>query len=61
MQFDKTLYERNIYVLLVNLRLIVHILSTRIVNLLNCWDNFSNIKLTDAKTKYRSFYILDVS
>ena len=58
-EFDKIFDERNIYVLLLNLRHVIHIASFCIVNLLCCGGHFSNITLIDAKTKYRSPYLLE--
>ena len=53
--------ERNIYLLLFNLSHGIHIHSFRMVNLLCCGDHFGNITFFDAKTIYRSPYLLDVS
>ena len=53
--------ERNIYALLYNLRHVIRITSFRMVNLLCCGAHFSNIKFFDAKTKYRSPYLLEIS
>ena len=58
---DKIFDERNICVLLFNLRHVIDIPSFRIVNLLRCGGHFSSIAFTDAKTKYRSPYLLNVS
>ena len=44
-----------------NLRYVTHILSLRIVNLLCCGSRFSNKTFIDAKTKYRSPYLLEAS
>ena len=52
---------KEIYVLLFNLRHVIYIPSFRIVNLLCCGDHFSNVTFVDAKTKYRSPCLLDVS
>ena len=49
-----------IYVSLFNLRHVIHTPSLRMVSLLCYESHFSNIKLIDAKTKYRSPYHLDV-
>ena len=40
---------------------VIHISSFRIVKLLCCEGHFSNITFTDAMTKCRSPYLLDVS
>ena len=61
MEFDKVLDERNICVLPFNLRHLIHIPSVRIVNLLCSGGHFSNTTFIDAKTKFRSAYLLDVS
>ena len=53
--------ERNMYVLLFNLRHVVHVLSFCIINLLCCGGYFSNITFIGAETKYRSRYLLEVS
>ena len=52
--------ERNLYVLLFNLRLVIHVPAFRMVNLICCGGHFSNIAFIDAKTKYISPYLLDV-
>ena len=52
-EFDKIFDERNIYVLVFNLRHVIQILSFRIVNLLCCGGHFSKITFIDAKTRYR--------
>ena len=52
---------KNICVLLFNLRHVIHISSFGIVKLLCCEGHFSSITFIDAKTKYRSPYLLDVS
>ena len=48
------------YVLLFNLRHVIHILSFRMVNLLCYGSHFSNITIFAAKTKNRSPYLLEV-
>ena len=53
--------ERNIYLLLLNLRHVIHMPSVCMVNLLCCGSHFSNITFIDVKTKYRSLYLLDFS
>ena len=60
-EFDNIFDERNIYILLFNLRHVIHIPSVRIFNLLCCGGHFSNIIFIDAQTKYRSPYLLNVS
>ena len=50
--------ERNIYLLLFNLRHAIYIPSFRIINLLCYGGHVSNIKFIDVKTKYRSPYLL---
>ena len=55
-----TFDERNICVLLFNLRHVIHIPSFGIVNLLCCGGPFSSMTFTDAKIKYRSPYLLEV-
>ena len=60
-EFDKIFEERSKYVRLFNLRHVICIPSFRMVNLLCCGGHFSNITLIDAKTKFRSPYLLDVS
>ena len=60
-EFDKIFEERNIYVLLFNLRHVIHITSFCMVNLLCCGSYFGNITLIGAKTKYRSRCLLDIS
>ena len=61
MEFDKIFDERNIYLLLFNLRHVIHIPSFCMVNLL-CWGgHFSYITFIDVKTKYRGPYLLDNS
>ena len=47
--------------LLFNLRLVIQISSFRMVNLLCSGGHFSNITFINAKTKYESSYLLDVS
>ena len=47
--------------LLFNLRLVIQISSFRMVNLLCSGGHFSNITFINAKTKYESPYLLDVS
>ena len=60
MVFDKIFDERNIYLLLFNLRHVIHIPSFRMVNLL-CYESyFSNIRFIDAKTQHRGPYVLEV-
>ena len=59
--FDKTFYERNIYVLLYNLRHVIHIPYFRIANLLNIGGHFINTTFIDTKNKCRSPYPLDFS
>ena len=44
---------KEIYVLLFNLKHVIHIPSFRIVNLLRCGGRFSSITVIDVKTKYR--------
>ena len=51
-EFDKIFDERNIHVLL---RYVIHVPSFRMVNLLYCGDQFSNITFIDA------LYFLEVS
>ena len=58
-EFDKMFDERNINVLLFNLRHAIHIPSFVIVNLLCCIGHLSNVTSINAKTKYRSPYRLD--
>ena len=53
--------KTNIYVLLFNLRHVIRIPFVCIVNIPCCGGHFSNMKFTDAKTKYRSPYLMDVS
>ena len=50
--------ERNIYLLLLNLRHVIHIPSVSMDNPLCCGSHFSNITFIDVKTKYRSPYLL---
>ena len=52
--------ERNIFVLLLNLRLVIHISSFCIVNLLCCGRFFITLTFVDIKTKYRSRYLWDI-
>ena len=47
--------------MLFSLRQIIHIPSVRVVHLLCCGGHFITTVFIDAKTKYRSPYILDVS
>ena len=61
MEIQKTLDEINACVLLFNLRHVIHIHSFRIVNLLCSGGRFSSIIFIDAKPKYRSPYLLNVS
>ena len=60
-EFDNIFGERNIYVLLLSLRHVIHIPFARIINLLCYGGHFSDITFIDAETKYRSPYVLDVS
>ena len=59
-EFDKTFDEKNLCVLLFNLRHIMHTSSFRIVNMLCCGGQFSNITFINAKTKYRCPYLMDI-
>ena len=52
---------KKICIFLFNSRHVTHIPSFCIVNLLCCGGHFSSITFIDAKTKYRSPYLLDVS
>ena len=47
--------------LLFDLRLVIQISSFRMVDLLCSGGHFSNITFINAKTKYESPYLLDVS
>ena len=59
-EFDKT-FDEKIYFFFFNLRQVIHIPSFCMANLL-CWgDHFRNMTSIDAKNKYRSSYLLDVS
>ena len=60
-EFNKIFDERNIYVLLFNLRHVIHIPSFHIVNQL-CYEvNFSNITFTYPNAKNRNPYSLEFS
>ena len=48
-------------VLLLNLIHVIHIPSFRIVNLLSFGGHFSNMTFIDAKSKYKSPYLLNIS
>ena len=52
LEFGKTFDERIIYDLLFNLRHVIHIPSFRIVNLLCCSGNFSNITLIEVPNSW---------
>lgn len=54
-------FMKKMYVLLFNLRHLIHIPSFRIINLLCCRGPFTNVPFNDVKTKFISPYLLDVS
>ena len=58
-ELDNIFDGRNVYVLLFNLRHVIHIPSFCIFKLPRCGNHFSIITFIDAKNKYRSPYLLE--